>query len=99
MKVIPGELKHRLVVTDLVKKKVKKVVRKKGIERRKVWKLKEDDTRARFEGRVGELVSADALDLHLTQAHFSDVCKGRKHAAVCCLEGNEPFQAPFCGCF
>ncbi|XP_068684483.1 uncharacterized protein [Montipora foliosa] len=47
-KVIPGELQHRLVVTDLVKKKV---VRKKAIERRKVWKVKEDDTRARFEGR------------------------------------------------
>ena len=36
VKVIPGELQHRLVVTDLVKKKVKKVVRKKAIERRKV---------------------------------------------------------------
>ena len=63
VKVIPGELQHRLVVTDLVKKKVKKVVRKETIERRKVWKLKEDDTRARFKGRVGELVSADARDL------------------------------------
>ena len=60
VKVIPGELQHRLVVTDLVKKKV---ARKKAIERRKVWKLKEDDTRARFEGRVGELVSPDAADL------------------------------------
>ena len=47
--VIPGELWHRLLVTDLVKKKVKKVVRKEGIERRKVLKLMEDDTRARFE--------------------------------------------------
>ena len=51
------------MVTDLVKKKVKKVVRKEVIERRKVWKLKEDDTRARFEGRVGELVSALSLSL------------------------------------
>ena len=50
VKIIPGEPVHRLVVTDLVKKKVKKVVRKKAIERRKVWKLKEYDTR--FEGRV-----------------------------------------------
>ena len=50
------------MATDLLKKKVKKVVRKKVIERRKVWKLKEDDTRARFEGRVRELVSADAPD-------------------------------------
>ena len=62
VKIISGELQHRLVVTDLVKK-VKKVVTKKAIERRKVWKLKEDDTRARFEGRVGELVSADRPDL------------------------------------
>ena len=37
--------------------------RKRSIERRKVWKLKEDDTRARFEGRVGEMVSVDAPDL------------------------------------
>ena len=43
--------------------KVKKVVRKEEIERRKVWKLKENDTRARFEGRVGELVSTNAPDL------------------------------------
>ena len=40
MKVIRGELQRRLVVVDLVKKKVKKVVRKEAIERRKVWKLK-----------------------------------------------------------
>ena len=39
------------------------MVRKKAIKKRKVWKLKEDNTRARFEGRVGELVSTDALDL------------------------------------
>ena len=35
VKVIPVELQHRLVVTNLVKK----VVRKEAIERRKVWKL------------------------------------------------------------
>ena len=60
VKVIPGKLQHRLVVTNLVRKKVKKVVRKEAIERRKVWKLKEDDTRTRFERRVGQLVSTDA---------------------------------------
>ena len=38
VKVIPGELHHRLVVMDLVKKKVNKVVRKEAIERRKVCK-------------------------------------------------------------
>ena len=59
VKVIPGELQHRLVVADLVKK----VVRKEAFKRRKVWKLREDDTRARFKGRVRELVSVDAPDL------------------------------------
>ena len=39
------------MVTDLVKNK-EKVVRKEATERRKVWKMKKDDTRARFEGRV-----------------------------------------------
>ena len=39
------------------------MVRQEGIGRRKVWKLKEDDTRARFEERVGELVSAGAPEL------------------------------------
>ena len=48
------------MVTDLVKKNV---VRKEAIERRKVWKLKKDDTRVSFEGRVGELVSTDEMDL------------------------------------
>ena len=60
MKAIPGDLHHSLVVMELVKKKM---VRKEAIERRKVWKLKEDNTRARFEEGVGELVSADAPDL------------------------------------
>ena len=47
VKVIPAELQHRLVVVDLVTKKV-------------VWKLKEDDTRARFEERVGELSNGES---------------------------------------
>ena len=49
VKVILGELQQRMVVLDLVKKKV---VRKEAIERRKVFKLKEVVTRARFEGRL-----------------------------------------------
>ena len=59
---------------------------KRPIERRKVWKLKEDDTRARFEEGVGEFVSADAPDLWkcfregILKA-FDEVCgkmKGRR---------------------
>ena len=45
---MPGELQHRLVVMDLVKKKVKKVVRKEATERRKVWKLKEHN----YKGKI-----------------------------------------------
>ena len=39
------------------------MVRKEAFKRRKVWKLREDDTMARFKGRVRELVSVDAPDL------------------------------------
>ena len=61
-------------------------MRNEAIKRRKVWKLKEDDTRARFYERVGELVSANAPDLWkcfregMLKA-YDEVCgktKGRK---------------------
>ena len=62
------------------------MVKKEAIEKRKVWKLKEDNTRARFEEGVGELVSADALDLWKCFREgklkaFDEVCgktKGRR---------------------
>ena len=60
---IPWELQHRMVVVDLDKKVLKKVVRKEQIIRRKIWKLNENRTRVRFEKRVKELVSTDAPDL------------------------------------
>ena len=63
VKVISGELQHRLVVADLQRKRMKKVLRKDVIVRRKVWKLKEHDVREKFEQRVQELVSVDAPDL------------------------------------
>ena len=44
VKGIPGELQHRLVVTDLDKKKVKKIVKKESIMRRRIWKLTENNT-------------------------------------------------------
>ena len=62
VKVIPWELQHRLVVVDLDKKVLKKVVRKERIIR-KIWKLNENRTRVRFEKIVKELVSTDAPDL------------------------------------
>ena len=63
---IPWELQHRMVVVDLDKKVLKKVVRKERIIRRKIWKLNENQTRVRFETRVKELVSTDAPDLWKT---------------------------------
>ena len=63
---IPLELQHRMVVVDLDKKVLKKVVRKERIIRRKIWKLNENQTRVRFEKRVKELVSTDAPDLWKT---------------------------------
>ena len=66
VKVIPWELQHRLVVIDLDKKVLKKIVRKKRIIRRKIWKLNENRTRVRFEKRVKELVSTVAPDLWKT---------------------------------
>ena len=66
VKVIPWELQHRMVVVDLDKKILKKVVRKERIIRRHIWKLNENQTRVRFEKRVKELVSTDAPDLWKT---------------------------------
>ena len=65
VKVIPWELQHRMVVVDLNKKVLKKIVRKERIVRRKIWKLNENQTRVRFEKRV-KLVSTDAPDLWKT---------------------------------
>ena len=46
---IPWELQHRLVVVDLDKKVLSKVVRKQRIIRRKIWKLNENRTSVRLE--------------------------------------------------
>ena len=37
----PWESQHRLVITDINKKKLKKVVKSEKTVRRRVWKLKE----------------------------------------------------------
>ena len=49
------------------------MVRKEANEKRKVWKVTEDGTRARLEGRVEEMVSADA------KALWSDEVCGKKN--------------------
>ena len=66
LKAITWELQCRLVVLDLDKTFLKKIVRKQRIIRRKIWKLNENRTRIRFEKRVKELLSTDAPDLWKT---------------------------------
>ena len=48
VKAIPWMLQHRLVVTDIDKRKLRKVVKNKQSARRRVWKLKENNMKARF---------------------------------------------------
>lgn len=48
MKTIQRELQHRLVIADLDKRTVKMSVRKGMDEGRKVGKLRERETRAKF---------------------------------------------------
>ena len=62
VKVIPWEL----VIIDLDKKVLNKIVTKQRIIRRKIWKLNENQTRVRFEKRVKKLISTDAPDLWKT---------------------------------
>ena len=63
MKVIPGELQHRLVVVDVEERKLKKSVKKSKRVRWRVWKLQEKEIKEEFERRVAELVDAEAVDL------------------------------------
>ena len=63
VKSVPGELQHSIVIVDVDKKKLKKIVKKKKTEKRRVWKLKEDETRRKFQHRVGELVDMDSPNL------------------------------------
>ena len=52
VKAIPWKLQHRLVVTDIHKRKLKKIVKNKLIIRRRVWKLKENNMKTRFQERA-----------------------------------------------
>ena len=51
------------MVTDIDKRKLKKIVRNKQAIRRRVWKLKENNIKTRFQERVKELVDVDAPNL------------------------------------
>ena len=63
VKVIPGELQHRLLVADVDKRKLTKVVKKESRVKRMVWKLKERKMQEKFERRVEELVDVETTNL------------------------------------
>ena len=63
VKAIPWELQHRLVVTDIDKRKLKKVVKNEQTNKKRVWKLKENNMKTRFQERVKNLVDVDAPNL------------------------------------
>ena len=52
VKVIPGELQHRLVVVEVEECKLKKSVKKSKRMRWRVWKLQEKEIKEEFERRV-----------------------------------------------
>ena len=63
VKAIPCELQHRLVVTDIDKRKLKNVVKNEQTFRRRVWKLKENNMTAKFQKRVRKLVDVNVPNL------------------------------------
>ena len=69
MKAIPGEFQHALVMADIDKRKIRKVVRKTCTERRKISLLKDVKIRKRFEEKVTKLVDDGAPNL---LEHFKD---------------------------
>ena len=52
VKAIPGEFQHALVMADIDKRKIRKVVRKTCTERRKITLLKDVKIRKRLEEKV-----------------------------------------------
>ena len=63
VKVIPWELQHRLLVADVDKRKLNKVIKKESRVERTVWKLQEREMQEKFERRVEELVDVETTNL------------------------------------
>ena len=63
VKVISWELQHRLLVADVDKRKLNKVIKKESRVKRMVWKLKEREMQEKFERRVEELVDVETTNL------------------------------------
>ena len=51
------------MVTNIDKRKLKKIVKNKQTTRRRVWRLKENNIKTKFYKRVKELINVDAPDL------------------------------------
>ena len=62
-KKIPWELQHRMLVADVDKRKLNKVVQKESRVKRMVGKLKEREMQEKFERRVEELVDVETINL------------------------------------
>ena len=69
VKAIPGALQHALVISEIDKKIISKVVRKTCAERRKITLLKDARIRKRLEEKVIKLVYVGAPILW---GHFKD---------------------------
>ena len=63
MKAIPGEFQHALLIVDIDKKKIRKVVRKTCAGRRKICLLKYLMIRKRYDETVMKLVDIGAPNL------------------------------------
>ena len=79
MRAIRGKFRHPLVIADIDKRKIRKVVRKTCAQRRKVTLLKDVKMRKRFEEKVAKLVDVGAPILwgHLWDGVFEacdEVC-------------------------
>ena len=68
-KAIPWEFQHALVIADIYKRKIRKVVRKTCAERRMITLLNDVKIRKRFEEKVTELIDVGAPNLW---GHFKD---------------------------
>ena len=63
VKLLPGELQHRLVVVNVEEQKLEKSAKKSKRVRWRVWKLNEKEIKQKFEERIRKLVDIDSKDL------------------------------------
>ena len=63
VKVILWKLQHRLLVANVDKRKLNKVVKKESRVKRMVWILKDTEMQEKFERRVEELVDIETTNL------------------------------------